>query len=304
MPGQPESRLTGVLLVAGAAFCWSLGGPLVRLIQVADDWTIAFWRAAIMAPLVLLALAVVTRGGVGRAFARAGWRAWAAGACLAIMQIGYMLALARTTVANTMMFYAIGPFIAALLGWAALGERPAARVWLAMTMAAGGLLLMVVGDLGRGEMLGNLFALMIAVAGGSYAVIVRGAGRVNMMPAVALGGILCALVSAGFAQPFAVSQRDVPILILLGAVQLALPTTLYVFGARHIQAAELSLISLLEAVLGPIWVWLFMDEIPSTHALLGGLVVLGAVTILTVATARANGRMARPVAASTPQPPV
>ncbi len=298
-----QSRPTGVLLVAGAALCWSLGGPFVRLIERADDWTIAFWRAAIMAPLVLLALALMSRGRLGAAFARAGWRAWAAGACLAVMQIGYMLALARTTVANTMMFYALGPFVAALLGWSLLAERPAARVWLAMTIAFGGILIMVAGDLGRGEMLGNLFALMIALAGGSYAVTVRGAGNVNMMPAVVLGGIFCALASLGFAQPFAVSSHDFVLMALLGAVQLALPTTLYVFGARHLPAAEITLIALLEAVLGPIWVWLFMNEIPSTHALLGGLVVLAAVTMLTLATARVNGRLTRPTPASTPPPP-
>jgi drug/metabolite transporter (DMT)-like permease len=155
-----------------------------------------------------------------------------------------------------------------------------------MTGAGAGIVLMVAGDLGRGEMLGNLFALAIALAGGLNAVVLRGARDANMMPAVILGGALCALATLPFATPLAAAPRDFWLLLALGAIQLALPTTLYVFGARYLAAAELTLVALLEAVLAPFWVWLFMNETPSPHTLGGGALVLTSILALMLAAAR------------------
>src|SRR5574338_1406693 len=106
MPTSSETRMTGALLVAGAALFFSSGGILFRSIRGAEDWTIAFWRAFFMATALLALLAVLERGRVFAAFMRAGWRGLASGACFGVMMTGYMLALARTSVANTMMLIA------------------------------------------------------------------------------------------------------------------------------------------------------------------------------------------------------
>jgi drug/metabolite transporter (DMT)-like permease len=273
---QP-SRLLGVSLVLAATLCWSLSGPLVRLMERPDAWTVAGLRAGIAAPLVFLALAVQVRGEVVRAFAHAGWRAAAAGLCLATMQIAYMLAIARTTVANAMLIYAAAPIVAALLAWPFLGERPTLRLWLAMAATLFGIGIMAAGELDGGAVAGNVLALLIALAGGIYVVVLRGAGGRNMIPSVVCGTVFCALAALPFARLGEIPPGDWRYLALLGVVQMALPTTLFVIGARHLGAAELALLAQMEVVLGPFLAWLIVGETPGTPALVGGALVLAAV---------------------------
>lgn len=286
MSASKESRATGVLLVAGAALFWSSGGLLFRSIRGAEDWTIAFWRAVFMVAALLLVLAVMERGRVWSAFMRAGWRGLASGLCFGIMMTGFMLALARTSVANTMMLMAAAPFFAALLAWAVLGERPRAAVWLTMIAAIAGIALMVATDLRPGALLGNLFALAIALAAAANIVVLRGAREINMIPAIVIGGVFSGLISLPLADHVGMGGLNLLLIFLLGVVQLGVGAILYIFGARHLPAAETTLIALLESVLAPLWVWLLLRETPTPYGLAGGALVLAALVALTLTAGR------------------
>ncbi|MFO0988663.1 MAG: DMT family transporter [Alphaproteobacteria bacterium] len=281
-----ESLTTGVLLVSGAALFWSSGAPIFRHIRGVEDWTIAFWRAAFLVAALLAVLAITERGRVFGAFMRAGWRGLASGACFGVMMTGFMLALARTSVANAMLLMAAAPVFAALLGWAVLSERPRPAIWAAMAAAACGIALMVAGDLGSGAMLGNLIALSIAVAAAVNIVILRGARQLNMIPAIAIGGVISGLLSLPFADHAGTDALNLVLIFLLGVVQLGCGSILYLYGARHLQAAETSLIAMLESVLAPLWVWLLLGETPTAYGLAGGAIVFGAVAALTLVSAR------------------
>lgn len=283
---QPETRLTGALLVAGATLFWSTGGLLFRSIQGAGDFTIAFWRAVFMVAALIGVVAVMERGRVWGVIRRAGWHGLASGVCFGIMMTCYMLALARTSVANAMMLMSAAPFFAALLAWAVLGERPRAAVWAAMAVAIAGIVLMVATDLGSGAMLGNLFALLIALAAAANIVVVRSARQVNMLPGVIIGGIISAIVSLPLADHVGTTPLNLGLMFLLGVVQLGAGCALYLLGARHLPAAEVTLICLLESVLAPLWVWLVFNEVPSPYTLAGGALVFTAVVGLTLASAR------------------
>lgn len=286
MQARSEARMTGALLVAGAALFWSTGAPIFRHIRGVEDWTIAFWRAVFMVTALVIVLAVMERGRVLRAFLRMGWRGLASGACFGVMMTGFMLALARTTVANTMLLMAAAPVFAALLAWIVLAERPRPVVWAAMAAAAGGIAVMVAADLGSGATLGNLIALSIAVAAAINIVILRGAREINMIPAVALGGVLSGLISLPLADHVGAGGFNLFLIFLLGVVQLGCGAILYIFGARHLQAAETTLIAMLESVLAPIWVWLLLGETPTPYGMAGGAIVFAAVAAITLASAR------------------
>ncbi len=287
--------MTGALLVAGAALLWSSGGLIFRFIRGAEDWTIAFWRALFMVAALTVVLAVMERGRVFRAFMRVGWRGAASGLCFGVMMTGYMLALARTSVANTMLLMASAPVFAAVLAWAVLAERPRPAVWAAMSAAAAGIALMVAADLGSGALLGNIFALGIAAASAINIVILRGARQINMIPAIIIGGAISALISLPLTDHVGANGRNLVLIFLLGVVQLGCGAILYIYGARHLQAAETTLIAMLESVLAPIWVWLLLGETPTPYGLAGGAIVFGAVFALTIVTARRNpARAPRP----------
>jgi drug/metabolite transporter (DMT)-like permease len=286
MKSGTDPRLAGALLVAGAALFWSTGGVIFRYIRGAEDWTIAFWRALFLVAALTTVLAVMERGRVARAFMRAGWRGLASGACFGVMMTGYMLALARTSVANTMLLMTAAPVFAALLGWALLAERPRPVVWATMAAAAGGIALMVATDLGGGAMLGNAFALLIAAMSAINIVILRGAREINMIPAIIIGGAVSGLVSLPLADHVGTDAVNLFLIFLLGVVQLGCGALLYIFGARHLPAAETTLIAMLESVLAPIWVWLLLNETPTSYGLAGGAIVLAAVVALTIVSAR------------------
>lgn len=279
------AHLRGVALLAGASLCWSLGGILIRLVN-AGDWTIVFWRSVFMALTLLAVLALWTRGRVGMPFRAAGWKGALSGAFMACAFICFILSITRTTVANTLVLMASAPFFSAIVGRVLLGERLAPRGWLAMAAAVAGIALMFAGELGPGELVGNLLALGVAVAFAGNIVVLKRAGGANMVPAVILGGVFSAAVALPLADPLAVAPLDFGVLLALGAVQLGLGLTFYVFGARHLPAAEVSLIGLLETVLSPLWVWLFLAERPSDMALFGGALVILSLATLAVSGGR------------------
>ncbi len=197
------------------------------------------------------------------------------------------------TIAFWRAVFLAAPVFAALLGWAVLAERPRPAVWAAMAAAAGGIALMVATDLGGGALVGNLLALLIALAAAVNIVILRGAREINMIPAIIVGGVISALISLPLADHVGATGLNLALIFLLGVIQLGCGAILYILGARHLQAAETTLIAMLESVLAPIWVWLLLDERPTPYGLAGGAIALAAVVALTLSSARRRGDAAR-----------
>ena len=281
-------RVRGTLMVASAAICWSSGGLLQRLIS-ADAWTTIFWRS-LFAAVFLFGFVLWRDRGRGLApFKDAGWAGIAVGFCFGAGSTLYVLSLSLTKVANTLIVLSTSPFMAALLGWIVLGEPVRWRTWMAIAAAIGGIGLMVASSAAAGNVLGDLLAFGPPLMVASATVLIRRGRTVRMAPAAVLAGLFAMLFTLPFARPTEISAPDVPLLILFGAGQLGIGLILFITGARWIPAAETSLIALLEVILAPLWVWLFLNEEPSAAALTGGgvvLVALGAHALLDARDAR------------------
>jgi drug/metabolite transporter (DMT)-like permease len=189
-----------------------------------------------------------------------------------------MLALSRTTVANALILMGVLPFCSALAGMVFLGERIAPRTWIAMAAATAGIAVMFHEALGGGSLEGSLIALAVPVAAAANTIAVKmGRGRVDLVPALLVGGAISVLAALPFATPFTATGRDLALLATLSVFQLALPCVLLVrLVLLRLSAAEIGLLSLLEVVLGPLWVWIAYGEHPGPAVLTGGAVVLAA----------------------------
>ncbi len=180
--------------------------------------------------------------------------------------------------------------MAGLLGWVWMGERVAARTWLAMTVALVGSGIMVsryfYAEPARGSLAGDGLALTVALAFALATVLLRRRRQVQMLPAAALAAALTSAVASLSASPRTAGAGDLALLALFGAGQLGLGMILFTAGARRIPVAEASLIAVLESVLGPVWVWLALGENPGAPSLAGGVVVLAALAGHTVADLR------------------
>lgn len=266
----------GRLYVALAAVAWSTAGLLQRELTVNVGTQLA--GRAFFAVLGLFAfVAVAERGQVVRSFRAIGKAGLAVAALMAASSGAFIVALNYTSVANVLFFQAISPILAAALG-TFVGESVRRRTWIAMAVALAGVGLMVGGPSHPGAA-GIALSLFMSISFAAVIVITRHQREVSMAPATCLSQALVFVFAAPFASVSEVDGRDLALLIGLGVGQIGLGLIFLTIGARLIPAAEVALITLLEIVLGPLWVWIALGERPGTSTLIGGAIVLAAVVI-------------------------
>ena len=269
----------GQIYVALAAVAWSSAGVLQRQLTL-DTSTQVFGRAAFAGAALLVYVAIVERGRVVHAFRSVGLAGVAVAVCVAIASAGFIAALNHTSVARVLFILAVSPVLAALLARVTLGEPITRRTALAMALALAGVAVML-GAPGEGNLAGDSLSFLVALAFALMIVITRWRHDVSMAPATCLSQVILVAVFLPFASPGEIGGDDVVWLAALGIGQIGLGFALLTVGARLIPAAQVGLITLLEVVLGPVWVWLALDERPGTLTLVGGAIVIVAILIQT-----------------------
>jgi drug/metabolite transporter (DMT)-like permease len=266
-------------MVSGLFF--SLGGVLVRLIAEASEWQIVFYRSLSLTVTILIVLAVRQRKFPVASLTRAGGANYVAGLFSAITFIGFIFSLKHTTVANTLLLMSTASFMAAILGWLVLGERVPRVTWVTMVVATAGVAAMVGGGASISGLAGDVYALLTAFFYACYVITLRRGRAIDMLPSVCLAGIFSAVISGGMAliqqQGLQIPGRDLLLCTILGSVQLGCGFLLFTIGSRYVPAVELILLALTEVILAPIWVGLFIGEIPNRFTFLGGGVLLVAI---------------------------
>jgi drug/metabolite transporter (DMT)-like permease len=270
----PATR-RGALLVACAAVCWSSGGLIARLVTT-SPWTTSLWRSVSASIFLAVVLWIARRRSIVAQWRDGGMPVVAVAVCMALASTCFIFSLAHTSVANTLILISMGPYVAGLLGWLWLGEHVAPRTWVTMGVALAGAVVMVSDSYGRGAIVGDLLAIVMAVSFATATVLVRRHPEIQMMPAAALATSLTALVALPFAEPLQTGPRDLVLLTLFGVGNYGTGFLLFMAGARSIPAAQSALVGMLETVLGPLWVWLVLDERPGVATLTGGALILAA----------------------------
>lgn len=250
---------------------------VVRLIG-ADVMTIAVWRG--------LAAATATLGAV-LLFDRSLWPGWAAiltPAALAMILLQgmgsafFMASLGATSAANALLILATAPFMAAILSWASLGEKVDRATGLAIIAVFAGVLIIASGSMGGGRLLGDLFAFGNAVTIAAYYVVIRHARGVVLVVPIAFGYLFTSLVTLPFAPMAPLDGQQIALVALSGGVILAGGVALLQIGPRYLPAPEVTMITMLEIVIGPLLVWWVLGEDPGPATLIGGVVIVIAIT--------------------------
>ena len=273
----------GQLAILVAAVAWSTAGLAQRSLDASPATQVA-GRAAFAAVALLALVVAIERRRTPAAFRSMGWSGLAMAVFLAISSGSFLLALNYTTVANVLFMQAAAPMMAALLGWAVLSERIDGRTWAALGLAGAGVTVMAAGSLDAGAAAVGLPFLMTA-SFAAVIVIARHRRDVSMMPATCASQALVVLACLPFLSVASASGSDWAILAALGVGQMGVGLAFLTIGARLIPPAQVAVISLLEIVLGPLWVWLAYEERPATATVVGGLVVVAAVVVQAVGPA-------------------
>jgi drug/metabolite transporter (DMT)-like permease len=277
MAGAQAQHRKGIALVVAAAVAWSTAPFFTRLLPF-DSWTILFWRGMFGAAMIA-AILVLLQGWSGlRDFTRMDRTGWLVASLSTLGMVCFIPSLQLTSVSNVAIIIATGPFVTAALAWLWLREVPRLRTTLASIVALCGIATIVGGARLSSDILGIALAVIMTVAIAAMTVIVRQHRNTSMVAAAALSNILGSVVSIPLAQGIGtVTAHDLFIFAMFGFCQVALGLSLYMLGSRLLPSSQAALIATLETPLMPFWVWLAFQEAPSSRALIGGALVMGAV---------------------------
>jgi drug/metabolite transporter (DMT)-like permease len=276
VPGEKSARRRGVLLVLVATVLWSMAGLFARLLAHLDVWTVMGWRALLGAVSIVVVGLIEHRS--GRLESPFGFGALSpAVALLAMIAISaYTASVMTTTIADVMVIYATLPFVAAAIGFLVNKEHVAPRTLAASGVAFAGIVIMVASGLGSGRLLGQSLSALMTLAFAGMIVLQRREPKASMIAVNALGALGSGVFGLANSPLQPIGLHDFIILFVFGLTTIGLAFVIFMEGAKFIPSAEAGLISLLDVVLGPLWVFLAFGENPGAATILGGAIVLAA----------------------------
>jgi len=249
----------------------STAGLIFRSLESIDAFGVVFFRGLALSFVMLIVLNAFYRQRVFLTIWSVGRQGVLGALFFTGAQTFYVFAFSNTTVANTTFTIALAPFITALLAFIVIRERIERTTLLAMAIACLGVVAIIVTDVSSEGLLGVFFALMTAFCFSCFAVTLRRNKHVEMLPVLLLTGIFSMIVGLIFGQWDVIPQiYDIALCFIWGGVLQGFGQSLLVLSTRILKAAEIPLIMLLEFSLGPIWVWMFFEEIISLGTLFGG----------------------------------
>ena len=288
-----DMRKLAILLMIASSVVISFSGLIVRILEV-GPLVMNFYRGMFLMCAVMVLLVVRYRGATIVRVISVGWSGIIAGIMLAAAAITFLQSLTHTTVANTLFVLAAIPFVTASLAWIFLKERPNSATLITMVIAFAGIVIMIGEGFTIGAAYGNVMALLTTLSFSIYAVLVRRNRQVDMLPAILISTLIIMVVVALMRQgELEISRQDLWLCLLWGGVMSGFTSACFIVASRHIVAAELTIFMLLEFALGPVWVWLFVNESPSRWTLVGGALVICAVLGRSFAEFRSRGSSRR-----------
>lgn len=264
------SPLVARLMLFSAGVFWSLGGFFIKEIDT-NAISIVFFRCLFSA--VFVAAFIRGRRMPGRLDGAISI------ALFLLLLVTYVESTKQTTAANAIFLQYTAPIYIAILGPFIISERLRGRDALPLAISIAGIGVLFFGNSGSGETKGLLLGIVAGAFYGTFFVWMR---RVRYADAFAITFINClgvAVLLAFVPSVWEVGVEEILLLVVMAAVQFALPYVLFTKGIAHVPGAEASLIALIEPVLNPVWVALFFGEDPSLATVIGGAVILAGLVI-------------------------
>ena len=273
------SKIPGPFLIFLGAFSLSFGGLIVKSFEGATLWQILFWRTIFFLIVISLYLTLTYKKQVFRSFYNLGFPGFFGGFILSLGFSGYVFAMYNTTVANANFIIQTQTIFLAIFGYFFLKEKISAITLTSIILAISGILLMVGSSLSPGQMSGNIAAFIMPISFATLILVVRKYPTVDMVPAQFIAGVFALLIGYLMSEKIMISPNDIFLGFLAGFLQLGLGFIFITIGAQRTPSAMVGIIMLTEAVLGPLWAWLFINEQPPFIVIIGGSIVIFAVLL-------------------------
>ena len=270
-------KISGPILVFLGACCLSFGGLIVKSFEGATLWQILFWRSVFFSIVVVIFLLINYKKNFFNSIYKSGLPGFIGGLILSLGYCGYVFAMYNTTVANTNFIIQTQTIFLAIFGYIFLKEKVSKLTLVSIILAFSGIILMVGNSLSPGQMTGNIAAFIMPISFATLILIVRKNPGIDMVPMQLIAGIGAALIGFLLSQKILISTHDIFLGFVAGFFQVGLGFILITIGARSTPAALVGIIMLTEAVLGPLWAWIFINETPPIVVLFGGTIIISTV---------------------------
>jgi len=264
----------GILAVFLTAILWSSGGLFIKLISL-DSMELSFFRCAIAA----VVFALMFRKRILKLNSLALLNSFAYAAVLIL----FVIATKTTTAANAIFLQSTAP-IYVLIFEPLLTKTKWERInIITIVVCFLGMILFFMGDLTPGDIKGNIAALLAGVAFAAFFLGMKKNEPQYGESSIFYGNVIVALICIPFITDMnSISLQDFAMVSFLGVFQIAFAYALFSYGLKRIIAVEASIISMFEPVLNPIWVFIGYGEVPSFYAIIGGIIIMSAITVRTL----------------------
>jgi drug/metabolite transporter (DMT)-like permease len=259
----------------------STGGIGVRLLHE-GPWTILFWRSVFMTVTLLAWIFITQREQFSRIIINTLKRGIWVSIFFALSFSFYVFSITNTTVADSLLIQGTAPIFIILFGWIILRE-PVRKISIAALFGIlAGISAIIIPSIRQYGLSGNLFGIGMALAFASGTIAIRKRRSVNLLPSVALAAVFTIIFSAPFVENFSLSLKSFAILMYLGVIQLGMAFILFTSWSGKLPTSQTGLIVILEAILGPLWVWLFLGEAPQLFTFVGGGIIISTLIVHTM----------------------
>ena len=272
-------KIPGYILLLFGGFCLSWGGFIVRSFQEANVWQILFLRSFFFIIALSLFLTLTYKNRVIKIIKDSGVPGILGGFVMSFSFVAFIISMNNTTVANVVFIISTQTMFLAIFGFFYLKEKVSLIGSSSIFLAMGGILIMVGDSISTGSLFGNLVALVIPINFAIYVMIIRKNSNLDMVPAMLYSGLFSLIYGAVLSESFEFTSHDLFMGFLLGVPQLALGFICITIGSRTTASATVGLLMLMETLCGPLWVWLFLNEIPPLSVFIGGAIIIFAIVL-------------------------
>jgi len=273
------NKVPGPFLVFLGACTLSFGGLIVKSFEGANLWQILFWRSVFFSIVVLFFLIINHKKNFFSSIYKVGLPGFFGGMILSCGYAGYVFAMYNTTVANANFIIQTQTIFLAIFGYIFLKEKISKLTLASIFLAFGGIFLMLGSSLTAGQMIGNIAAFVMPISFAVLILTVRKYPSIDMIPLQLIAGIGAVIIGYLFSSVIIISLHDILLGFVAGFFQVGFGFIFITIGAKTTPSALVGIIMLTEAVLGPLWAWLFINETPPLVVLVGGTIVLSAVLL-------------------------
>ena len=272
-------KIPGYILLLFGGFCLSWGGFIIRSFEEASIWQILFLRSFFFLLALIAFLFVTYKKNTFNIIKESGLPGLLGGFVLSFSFVAFVVAMSNTTVANVVFIISTQTMFLAIFGYFYLKEKVSLVGLISILLAMSGIIIMVGDSISGGSLFGNIVALAIPINFAILVMIIRKNTKVDMVPAIFYSGIFSLIYGFFLAESFEFTKHDLWMGFLLGVPQLAVSFICITIGSRTVESATVGILMLMETLCAPLWVWLFLNEIPPISVFIGGAVIISAIIL-------------------------